>query len=213
MSDLDRYRRIRIRAIADEYAHCLNRNGDIILATILTMAYHEYHQAQLNRICAETDMTWLDAERSADTFNDIFGTDIPTEAFMPDKEKRVNDAIEHYRNYQEQRKSFPFMGFEKEDLDAFCKMLFHQPWLHHLTWFIANNSTGYMYAMRGVYEYVMGNISEEQMRMCFRTFMPPDGLRDMSDREIRMFAKTMFRLVAEFKDLSKLRKKRKESKA
>lgn len=208
---LERYKRKRVKAIGDEYTKCMNRNGDIILATILTLAYDKYHQAQLNRICAESRMTYHDAERSAETFNDIFGTELPTDAFLPDTEKRVNAAIVYYQEYKKQRDSMPSFGYEAEDLDTFCKMLFHQPWYRHLTWFVANNSTGYVYAMRGVYEYVMGNVSFEQMKMCFKTFMPPQGLRDMSDTEVRMFVRTMFRLVAEFKDHVDLRRARKNN--
>lgn len=207
---IERYRFSRTEALRREYIHTARRQRQASLAALLCIAFDEYHQMCLNRVCSEGDTTYSEAEMMAGLFGEMFQMDISADAFLPD-ERKADEAIGHYRKYAEYRKMMPSLGYDEGDLDAFCKQVEHAAWRLGLIPFYAFNSVGYVYAMRGVYDYLCGSVTKEQMQRMLVIFYPPD-LRKMDDGEVRRFAKMMFRAVREFQDIADKRKERKAGK-
>lgn len=187
------------------------RNRNTTLAAMLCVTYDAYHQMQLYRICAQSKCSYAEAERKAVEFSDVFGMDIPTEAFLPNEDKFSNLALDCYNVYQKHRVMFEEIGFSAEDADAFCKMVFFSPTQYDMWHFRAFNSMGYMYSMIAVYDYVVGKCGLGQLMMSMRIF-EPGGMKPMTDIQIRAFVKTMIKVVNAFLDIVNKRDERNEKK-
>lgn len=181
------------------------RNRMATIAAMLCVAYDSFHKMQLNRICAQSDISYQEAEARSVEFSDAFGVDIPTEAFLPDEEKYSNDAIDNYREYQENRKLLTQMGYTTYDVDAFCKMVFYNPEKYDMCHFRAFNSVGYAISMVSVYDYLCGSCNEVIM-----TIFEPSGLQPMDEKGIRAFIRTMYKVVYTFGQIVELRAMRNE---
>lgn len=176
------------------------------IAAMLCVAYDSFHRMQLNRICAQNHMSYQEAERQSAEFSDVFGVDIPTEAFLPNEEKYSNDAIEWYKEYMENRKLLINMGYSVSDVDAFCKMVFYNPEKYDMCHFRAFNSVGYAISMVSVYDYLCGACKEVVM-----TTFEPSGMQPMNEKGIRGFIKTMYKVVNAFYDIVIKRAERDET--
>lgn len=205
---LDRYSYPRAKAVEQELIHILRRQRQINIAVILSCAFEEYHQMNCCRICSESNNTYEEAEQMAEVFGDMFDMDIPPTVFLLG-EKHTDEAIEHYRRYKKDCEVVRQFGYTEDDVDAFCKQVEHGAYKIGLTSFYAFNSLGYRVSMRGVLEYVLGKISQEQLEKSLLLFIPPKVVQ-MDKRQSYSFAKTMFRVVREFEQIAEKRAKRKQ---
>ena len=203
---LDRFTSQRLDVLRKEYAHVSRRYREISLVSTLCVAFDAFNQMQLNRISAESDITYQEAENTADALGEVFGMEIPASAFLPD-EKRIDKAIEFYKKYKSMSELIVYYGYEQEDLDAFCKQIFYDPWKYKLGTFKTFVSTGYMYNMIAACDYVYGRISAEQLNKAMFKFIPP-SLLPMDKDDIRCLIKTMIRALWVFEDIAEKRKTR-----
>lgn len=186
-----------------EKAACRNRQATI--AAMLCVTYDSFHRMQLNKICAQNDMSYQEAEARSVEFSDAFGVDIPTEAFLPDEEKYSNEAIDCYKEYVENRSLLTQIGFSVYDVDAFCKMVFFNPNEYDMCHFRAFNSVGYALSMVSVYDYLCGACDEVVM-----TIFELSGMKPMNERGIRTFIRTMYKIVDVFEQIVNIRAERNE---
>jgi len=187
------------------------RNRYATVAAMLCVAYDSFHKMQLNRICAQNNCSYQEAERRSTEFSDAFGVDIPTEAFLPNEEQYSNMAIQCYKDYIANRSLLTKIGFSVGDVDAFCNMVFFNPDKYDLCHFRAFNSVGYAVVMVAVYDYLCGAISEEQLRMAMQLY-EPSGMRPMNEKGVRTFVRTMYKIVYVFDEVIEIRKNRNEKK-
>ena len=208
MTALDNYRTDVLQEAQRKYFRVLRRHRQITLAAVLCVAFDEFHHTSVLRNCVNAKTTYIEAEEMADFFGGLFDMDIPTEAFLPN-DRQYDEAIDHYRKYCEHRKVMKDFGYEENDLDAFCNMVEHKAWEAGLNDFYTFNSIGFMYAMVSVYDYISGAIAFERLKEMMVVFIPPD-ITPMTERQVRLFARTMFRLVKEFEEVVEKRAKRRE---
>lgn len=181
------------------------RNRQATIAAMLCVAYDSFHRMQLNRICAQNHMSYQEAERQSAEFSDVFGVDIPTEAFLPNEEKYSDEAIDYYKDYVENCKLLTQIGYTTYDVDAFCKMVFYNPEKYDMCHFRAFNSVGYAISMVSVYDYLCGSCNEVIM-----TIFEPSGLQPMNEKGIKAFIRTMYKVVDVFSRMVELRAERYE---
>ena len=185
------------------------RNRYATIAAMLCVAYDSFHRMQLNRVCAQNHLSYQEAERQSEEFSDAFGVDVPTEAFLPNEEKYSDEAISCYQEYIKNRSLLTQIGFSTADVDAFCKMVFFDPDRYGMCHFRAFDSVGYALAMVGVYDYLCGAISEEQLALAMQVY-EPSGIQPMSKRGVRAFIRTMYRIVEVFEYIVNKRAERDE---
>lgn len=205
---LDRYKRSRVESLRREYEHCGERLANVALAANLSMAYDNFEQMNINRICAHSNMSYQSAERVAEMFTEMFNMDVPAENFLPNAEKYTNNAISFYSQYKDNRKKIADFGYTGEDLDAFCKMVFYSSDKCGLGMFAAFNSIDYKRCILSVYLYLIGNIDYGQLVREMTIFIPPRSLEPMTEKQMKTFIKTMIRLVNTFKEVADKRAKR-----
>ena len=205
---LDRYKRSRVESLRREYEHCGERLANVALAAFLSMAYDNFEQMNINRICANSNMSYQSAERVAEMFTEMFNMDVPAENFLPNAEKYTNNAIGYYCQYKDNRKRIEDFGYTGEDLDAFCKMVFYSSEKCGLGMFAAFNSIDYRRCIQSTYLYLIGNIDYGQFVGEMKIFIPPRSLEPMTEKQMKTFIKTMIRVVNTFKEVADKRIKR-----
>lgn len=184
------------------------RRRQITLATALCIIFDDYHKMMLYRRCLDNTNTYEQAEEMAERFSEIFGMDVPVGVFLPD-ERNYDRSIEQYRLYKKHGAVIEQFGYTQEDLDAFCRQVEYAPYKTGLQTFFAMNSIGFMYAMKGVFDYTNGLIGKDQLEILMAVYSPP-GMRLMTKAQRYCFAKTMFRLVREFDCIVEKRRSRKK---
>lgn len=205
---LDRYKKIRLDTLRMEYDHCAARYVDVALAATLCVAFDNFEQMNLNRICANSDTTYQEAEELAEAFSEVFDLDVPVENFMPNTDKRSDMVIHYYNLYKEDRESIVGFGYAKEDLDAFCKMAFYQPHKNGLGQFVAFNSVDYKRNITSVYRYLYGGIDFFMLQRGMTSYTPPSDLKPMTRKQVMAFVRTMKKVLDTFRGISKKRTKR-----
>lgn len=210
MIALDRYNTGRLAALEKEVYHIQRRMRQFSLAAMIVLVYDEYHHMELSRICANGNMSYQEAEDCAEKYSEVFDMEVPVSAFLPD-EKHYDRAIEHFEKYKEFREVFTQFGYEVADVDAFCKQVENGAHTIGLQCLYAYNSVGYVYAMRGVYDYICRSVNFNQMMQTLQLYFPPK-LKPMTKAQRYIFTKTMFRAVREFEDIANKRMIRKHKK-
>ena len=183
------------------------RNREVAIVTMLCLSYDAFHKMQLYRICSDSNLSYQEAESQSEMFSNVFGVDIPTEAFLPNKDKFSNMAIHSYNEYKKSRRLLTSIGYSESDVESFCKMVFYNPEQYDLCFFRALNSAGYAVSMVGIFDYVCGVCSLEQLSNVM-VILEPSGMKPMNQTQIKEFVKTMFKVLDAFYDIVQLRRSR-----
>ena len=191
---LDLYRKSHIQHTIDMVAHWQNRQRQIIEVALLSLCYHYYHTTQLNRVCADSTMSFEEAEHAALAFGRIFDEDIPVDAFLPNADKQIDDSIESYKHYKDLRETLTELGYEAEDVDAFCKMVYHSPDKCGMWSYRSYCSIQFSQMMVAVWDYLEGQLDYPGLvAKIVKYDFSKKMAAPLTKREVRFFVRQMIK--------------------
>ncbi len=187
----------------------MRRNRRVELAALLCATYNAFQSYTLYSVCANSEFSYTEAEQMSEEYSSMFGVEIPTSAFLPNADKYSDLSIHFYKEYSRCCKELDGKGYDKGTVDAFCNMVLNGAEGYRLQMFRSLNAFGFSQSMMTFYAYVKGAANIEELKNGMVIF-GHGGMQRMTPSMIKLFIRTMYRVVYAFEDIATKRKERNE---
>lgn len=178
------------------------RRTEVLTAALLTLTYASFTDMMLNRrLSMMPNHSYEDAEKLSMVFKSIFNHEIKPEDTLHDRDNCVNESLEHYETMCVFINKLEEIGYNKEDIMAFCKQVEYSN--KELGRFKAEVRMHYHMYATALFFYLTDKWTYEELTSCFieiniftRTVSPP---------QLGLFIREMRKVLDLFYEIAEIR--------
>ena len=176
---------------------------------LLSMAYFHYSMSILHSdIVKIGNPTYEEAERNADFFNWIFGTDSTPSVFLHDENDMAEKSLEDYEEYTICVKALEVLKCDKGAVSAFCKAI-ENSYVKGLGHYSMKMKLDYRFYVEALLAYMGGCISYEELKRAFvETSIIKKECTPLNKIQVLRFYRDMLSAYNFFVELSEKRERR-----
>lgn len=173
---------------------------------LLSMAYFHYSMSILHSNIAKMDNpTYKEAERSADFFNWIFGTDATPSVFLHNESEMAEKSLEDYEKYSVYEKALVDLRCDKGAVIAFCKALEHS-YVKGVGHYSMKMKLDYRFYVDSLLSYMDELISYDELKKQFvETSIIRKKCTPLTKRQVLRFYRDMLSAYNFFVEISEKR--------
>lgn len=176
---------------------------------LLSMAYFHYSMSILHSDIAKMDNpTYEEAEKSADFFNWILGTDATPSVFLHNESEMAEKSLEYYKKYSMYEKALVDLRCDKGSVIAFCKAIEHS-YVKGVSHYSMKIKLDYRFYVDSLLSYMDELISYDELKKQFvETSIIRKECTPLSKKQVLRFYRDMLSAYNFFIEISEKRMRR-----